>query len=552
MPFKRTATTAPANTYLVYCRVSTEAQERDGTSLDTQEAACRRHVAERGGVVVAAIRDAVSGATLDRPGLERARALLRARAAAVLLVYAVDRLTREQNRLGVLWDEAERHGYRLEAVTEQIEETPVGKMVAYLRTFVGELEREKIRERSIRGKRARIEAGRVHNYGAELYGYRRNKQAGTRSIYEPEAAVVRQIFAWCADGVSVRGIKRQLVLGKVPSPTDAKSGTTGTTSWSTAQVHRMLRNPAFRGEGLEWRWNGTRKGHNPVLRPEAEWVRLPEGTVPAIVTPEVWNRAQEALARKGGYAARNNTNPYLLRGIARCARCGRALYTETDNRNGRRYYRCSSRDTEQGRCGAGLCNADRLEAEVWSAVMVAIQDRDRWADEIARHLAQDSDVAEGNQESMRLRSELVRVERQIARTMASLGDLDTDLMGDAQRELNRLAARRRELNGVLADHDALRNRQRAALVSVAEVREYLDGLADDLAEMDFEGRRTVLEGLGITVVAAGRDWRAQGAVPFAAGVVSRMSLDAEQNTRKQPAALRFTLPAIEKGAWGRP
>ena len=36
--------------YVIYCRVSTDAQERDGTSLDTQERECRRYIEERGGI----------------------------------------------------------------------------------------------------------------------------------------------------------------------------------------------------------------------------------------------------------------------------------------------------------------------------------------------------------------------------------------------------------------------------------------------------------------------------------------------------------------------
>ncbi|MGE4055307.1 MAG: recombinase family protein [Vicinamibacterales bacterium] len=63
---------------IVYCRVSTDAQERDGTSLDTQERACLDFARKQGWRVVEAIRDAASGFSLDRPGIERVRELLRA------------------------------------------------------------------------------------------------------------------------------------------------------------------------------------------------------------------------------------------------------------------------------------------------------------------------------------------------------------------------------------------------------------------------------------------------------------------------------------------
>ena len=97
---------------LVYSRVSTDAQERDGTSLDTQERACLEYAESQRMVVVERIRDTASGSTLDRPGIEQARQLLRQGVVNVMVSYAVDRLSRNQNHIGVLFDAAEQAGTR--------------------------------------------------------------------------------------------------------------------------------------------------------------------------------------------------------------------------------------------------------------------------------------------------------------------------------------------------------------------------------------------------------------------------------------------------------
>src|SRR6476619_4252906 len=117
---------------IVYSRVSTDAQERDGTSLDTQERACLAFARAQGWRVVDAIRATARGYSLDRPGMERVRRLLREGAADVLLSYAVDRLARNQTKLAVLLDEAEEAGFVLECVTEKVEDTPLGKLVMSL------------------------------------------------------------------------------------------------------------------------------------------------------------------------------------------------------------------------------------------------------------------------------------------------------------------------------------------------------------------------------------------------------------------------------------
>ena len=80
---------------IVYSRVSTDAQERDGTSLDTQERASQEYVEANGWTLVESIRDSASGASLDRPGIERLRSLLRQGSVDMIVAYAVDRLSRK-------------------------------------------------------------------------------------------------------------------------------------------------------------------------------------------------------------------------------------------------------------------------------------------------------------------------------------------------------------------------------------------------------------------------------------------------------------------------
>ena len=157
---------------LVYSRVSTDAQERDGTSLDTQERECREYAQAKGWTVVECIKDTASGYTLDRPGIERTRQLLWQGEVDVVVAYAVDRLSREQNQTGVLFYEVEQAGARLEFVTEKFEDTAVGRFILAAGAFTAEVEREKIAERTMRGKLERARAGKLpQGTGKGCYGY---------------------------------------------------------------------------------------------------------------------------------------------------------------------------------------------------------------------------------------------------------------------------------------------------------------------------------------------------------------------------------------------
>ena len=61
----------------IYCRVSTEDQEKEGTSLQTQIEACRNYCQDKGYDIAYRFREAYSGLTLERPKLNELRELVR-------------------------------------------------------------------------------------------------------------------------------------------------------------------------------------------------------------------------------------------------------------------------------------------------------------------------------------------------------------------------------------------------------------------------------------------------------------------------------------------
>ena len=79
----------------------------------------------------------------------------------MIVTYAVDRLSRNQNHIGVLFDEVEQAGAKLQFVTEKFEDTAIGRFILAARAFIGEVEREKIAERTMRGKGERAKAGKI-------------------------------------------------------------------------------------------------------------------------------------------------------------------------------------------------------------------------------------------------------------------------------------------------------------------------------------------------------------------------------------------------------
>lgn len=179
----------------IYCRVSGEAQERKGTSLETQLEESEKYCLQHGYVVTHRFSEAESGLTLERPDLTRLRDLMRTGVLDVVVILCLDRLSRDPTQGVILFDEFDKSGVTLEAVQEDIDTSDLGKLISYIRGFASKLEAEKIRERTMRGKARRVKEGYLPTgTGVGILGYDWDKVNKRRVINEAEAKIVARIF----------------------------------------------------------------------------------------------------------------------------------------------------------------------------------------------------------------------------------------------------------------------------------------------------------------------------------------------------------------------
>ena len=136
---------------LAYCRVSTSEQRDTGVSLDAQQAKTAAYAALYNLDIVETIVDAESAKSLDREGLQRALALLRANKADGILILRLDRITRSVADWQTLIDHyfSEKGGKQLYSVNDSIStRSAAGRMVLNLLVTISQWEREAIAERT--------------------------------------------------------------------------------------------------------------------------------------------------------------------------------------------------------------------------------------------------------------------------------------------------------------------------------------------------------------------------------------------------------------------
>jgi site-specific DNA recombinase len=388
----------------IYTRVSTNLQEKDGTSLDSQEAACREY-AEKEGHETKVFKEVGSGASIiDRRVLSDLRSECKRGAVSLVIVYAIDRLSRNLAHLSILLDEFERYGVAVHFVTEEFENTATGKFLMSARGFAAELEREKIRERCMRGRRTHAING-TSSFRRKLFGYYVTEQG--RSVDPSQADYVRDIFARISDGESLRAIADSFNARGISTPN-------GSSIWWAHSVGSIAKNPAYCGRTTVFRTrheityrDGVRKNNGSAKQDVQNHIVLPDAT-PAIVTPEVFDAVQLKLVDNKKTKGRRPTVEALLRGRVRCGTCGR-LFTPVLSKTYRGYV-CTSRQNQAKNCHTKMFGAVKAEESIWQIAVDLI----KHPEELKRYLItepknNDKELAAVNRSIAKQESEIERM-----------------------------------------------------------------------------------------------------------------------------------------------
>jgi len=341
----------------IYCRVSTDDQDKEGTSLQTQQDACLAYCNQKRYHLVRQYTETYSGLTLDRPKLNQLRELIRSNDLDILVIYCLDRLSRNATHGVILRDELDKHGVILESVTEDIDKSPLGEAITYLRGTFAQIEAEKIRERTMRGKLALIKQGKLpQGTGIGIYGYDLDKITHKRTINEHEAKTVQNIFNMAIQGFSFNRIAIELNKQRIKT----KSGSL----WYPLTIRRILNNPTYTGKTYYGMSKRVAK-NKVIIQPKEKWILLPDVT-PPIITLQTFDLTQEAIRQTKQSRPVKPNAKYLLTSFIKCSKCGSPIIGTT--LNGKyRYYKCRGSfptATRDKICDAGYIKARDLDISV--------------------------------------------------------------------------------------------------------------------------------------------------------------------------------------------
>lgn len=494
-------------TALVYARISTKGQE-DGASLESQIEACREYAERQGYTVAREVSEIFSGSYLfDRPLLNECREEIRAGRYDALIVYDIDRLSRNVPHLGILLDECQRFNTELLFVKTDFEHSPEGMLLFSIRGYLAEAERLKIIERTTRGRRAKAKSGTL-SFKRKLFGYELDEK-GRRVIRESEAEAVRFIFASFLSGDSLRTVAAKLSNRGIQKPT-------GGCSWWATSVRDIITNPAYAGRTVVFRQKKQTKfvkGERVVgtkRTPETDHTELPTGTTPPIVSESDFSRAQQMLVANRQTKRRKPTREFLLRGFVRCAVCGRALSPHVFK--SWRAYVCTSKQNPTVSCGTKSMNARVAEALVWDAVVETLK-RPRAIERLFSLNRTEVEKKESREAEMkRLDARIAKIENEIGNLVARAESVDDSLwevfrsrIETKQKELGEWKKKRDAAASASSDFQALE-------IDIQSNRKKLGEVVGRLEELEFEEKALLLKMLDISISWDGEKIKMEGEI----------------------------------------
>ncbi len=505
----------------LYIRVSSREQAEHNYSLSSQEVDCRSYAARQGWEVTDVfLEPGAGGDDFGRPGLTRLREAIHRRAMDVVLVWKLDRFSREPWQQELVIAEARAAGVEVASSLEDIRDSFESEIIRAVLGLVAKQEKSNIVLRTLRGRRARVESGKPLAGQRPRYGYLwDDPDEKSRFVENPlTAGVVRRIYKEVVEGRPLKAIARGLTDDAIPTPR-GRPDSDVPALWHPQRVKEIIEYPGYKGEGFafikktaEHKQNGHRHKAQTV-RPKEEWIPLPEGTVPPLVDATTWQAANDRLEwnKRNGVKAKTRAYEALLRGgYVCCGHCGdvmRVCWQHVGKGGYRMAYQCQRnyrrhRD-DPDRCSWHTISADDLDAAVWERVMEILLQPEIVRREIER--LRGADRIEGDLGAIDRRlAEISREQARLADSVARLDDEDaaTPLL----TKLRTLSNEKRTLSGTGADlvrlaesREARRNELHSVTNWIARIRERLERL-DGLTP---EQRRLALTALGTAV----RVWR---------------------------------------------
>lgn len=507
---------------VIYLRVSTNDQvktdyDADGFSIRAQREACERKASELDAVVVEEFVDrGESAKSADRAELQRMLASLRAAGGIdFVIVHKVDRLARSREDDMAIVIAIRKAGAQLVSATENIDETPQGKLLHGIMATIAEFYSANLATEAKKGMHQKVLSGGTP-YLAPL-GYlntRERIEAGKEirvvTVDPDRAHHIQWVFESYASG-----------------------------AWSMGELAKALNDRGFRTRGRAGKGTLVHKTHVDGILKNPYYIGIVTydgieypGRHQPLIDPEVFEQVQSIRESRAKAREKIHKHPHYLKGSLTCGRCGDRLGVMNATGNGGRYpyFYCLGRARRRTECTFKTVLIETVEQKVellWQSIHLP---EDRIQEINSEATSQLERVyAQGQQELARQQRRSRDLERQQAKAKEAYYS-DAMSLDEFRSEQRRIANEKRTVDVTVSRCQMEIEELRLA---VAEAL----GLLADAHQLYLAASSSIRRQLNQAVfskfrVGDGGDVRADLAAPFRQ-LVDRQGMSAEQTTESE-------------------
>lgn len=374
-------TKQPDKITALYCRLSRD-DEQDGLSgsIKNQQAILEKYAQENGFKNTRVfIDDGWSGTNFARPAFTEIMELAEKGRIGTLIVKDHSRLGRNRLIVGQLLEEGfDSLGVRYIAIMDNIDTAKGISDLVPMQDLFNEWHAKNTSQKVRNVFKSKGMSGAPLTTNPP-YGYLKDPESKNGWIVDEEAAkIVRQIFAWCVDGLGPTQIAKHLKAAKIPTPTEHWSNIGRNCSnlpavpynWCSDTVANILSKQEYCGDTVNFRsTTKSFKNKKKIERPPEEW-QIFKNTHPAIIDREVFALVQELRKHRRRPTKSGIVSPFS--GLLYCADCGEKLYYSVTNNYKREqaYFFCSSY-----RKNSEVCSAHYIREKVVEQIVLESMQR---------------------------------------------------------------------------------------------------------------------------------------------------------------------------------
>ncbi len=388
-------TKQPDKITALYCRLSRD-DEQDGLSgsIKNQQAILEKYAQENGFKNTRVfIDDGWSGTNFARPAFTEIMELAEKGRIGTLIVKDHSRLGRNRLIVGQLLEEGfDSLGVRYIAIMDNIDTAKGISDLVPMQDLFNEWHAKNTSQKVRNVFKSKGMSGAPLTTNPP-YGYLKDPESKNGWIVDEEAAkIVRQIFAWCVDGLGPTQIAKHLKAAKVPTPTEHWSNIGRNCSnlpavpynWCSDTVANILSKQEYCGDTVNFRsTTKSFKNKKKIERPPEEW-QIFKNTHPAIIDREVFALVQELRKHRRRPTKSGIVSPFS--GLLYCADCGEKLYYSVTNNYKREqaYFFCSSYRKNSEVCSAHYIREKVVEQIVFESMQRILLNVQAFEKEFAR------------------------------------------------------------------------------------------------------------------------------------------------------------------------